>query len=98
SAIATGAYACVATHGGELVGFRDPAGIRPLEIGTFNGGVILASETCALDTVGAKHIRSVRPGEIVTIRDGKTIESYQFAEGRERLDSFELVYFARHDS
>jgi amidophosphoribosyltransferase len=98
SAIAIGAYACVATHGGDLVGFRDPRGIRPLEIGAFEGGMVLASETCALDTIGAEHLRSVQPGEIVTIRDGEMVESHQFAEGREQLDSFELVYFARHDS
>lgn len=98
SAIATGAYACVATHGGDLVGFRDPNGIRPLEIGQFEGGIIFASETCALDTVGAKHIRSVGPGEIVVVRNGKIVKSCQFAKANERFDAFELVYFARHDS
>lgn len=98
SQIATGAYACVATHKGDLVGFRDPCGIRPLEIGEFEGGIILASETCALDTVDAKHVRSVEPGEVVRIRDGEIVESYKFAKGSERLDAFELVYFARHDS
>lgn len=96
--IATGAYACVATHGGELVGFRDPHGIRPLEIGQFEGGFILASETCALDTVGAEHIRSVAPGEMVVIKDGEIVNSFQFANAEERFDAFELVYFARHDS
>lgn len=98
SAITTGAYAGVATHGGDLVGFRDPKGIRPLEIGRFDGGMILASETCALDTVGAEHIRTVEPGEMVTIRGGEIVDSYQFAEGRQQFDAFELVYFARHDS
>lgn len=98
SAITKGAYACVATHSGDLVGFRDPHGIRPLEIGRLEGGIILASETCALDTVGAEHIRSVKPGEVVRIRGGEIVESYQFAEGHEQLDAFELVYFARHDS
>lgn len=98
SAITSGAYACVATHGGDLVGFRDPHGIRPLEIGELDGGIILASETCALDTVGAVHVRSVNPGEIVTIRGGEIIDSYQFTKGSEQLDAFELVYFARHDS
>ena len=96
--IAVGAYACVATHEGILAGFRDPHGIRPLEIGRFNGGMMLASETCALDTVGAQHVRSVRPGELVVIRDGKLISSTQFAEPDPHLDVFELVYFARHDS
>lgn len=64
--LAVGAYACVATHDGNLIGFRDPHGIRPLEIGQLDSGMILASETCALDTVGAKHVRSVRPGELVS--------------------------------
>lgn len=98
SSIALGAYACAATHGGHLVGFRDPHGIRPLEIGQLENGIILASETCALDTVGAEHIRSVAPGEVVVVQNGEIIDSRQFAEGHEQLDAFELVYFARHDS
>ncbi len=98
SAITQGAYACVVTHGGNLVGFRDPHGIRPLEIGRMKHGIILASETCALDTVGAEHVRSVKPGEMVIIRDGELVEAYQYAEAEERFDAFELVYFARHDS
>jgi amidophosphoribosyltransferase len=98
AALAVGAYACVATHDGLLAGFRDPHGIRPLEIGRFQGGIMLASETCALDTVGAEHIRSVQPGELVLIRDGKIISSTQFATPNPHLDVFELVYFARHDS
>lgn len=98
SELAVGAYACVATHGGNLIGFRDPHGIRPLELGEFEGGLILASETCALDTVGAKHVRSIKPGELVIIRDGKIVVSTQFAKATEHLDVFELVYFARHDS
>lgn len=98
SKLAVGAYSCVATHGGYLFGFRDSHGIRPLEIGEFEGGMILASETCALDTVGAKHVRSVKPGELVIIRDGKLISSIQITKATEHFDVFELVYFARHDS
>lgn len=98
SELTIGAYACVATHGGLLAGFRDPHGIRPLEIGEFDGGLMLASETCALDTVGAEHVRSVKPGELVLIQDGKLVHSSQFAEPHEHMDAFELVYFARHDS
>ena len=96
--LAEGAFACVATHDGDLVGFRDPHGIRPLEIGKFDGGMILASETCALDTVGAEHVRSVKPGELVIIRGGKLVSSTQFAKATEHFDIFELVYFARLDS
>ena len=95
---AVGAYACVATHGGLLAGFRDPHGIRPLELGRLDGGLMLASETCALDTVGAEHIRSVEPGELVLINDGQLVASTQFAEPSLHSDVFELVYFARHDS
>lgn len=98
SELTVGAYACVATHGGLLAGFRDPHGIRPLEIGEFDGGLMLASETCALDTVGAEHVRSINPGELVLIQDGKLVHSSQFAEPYEHMDAFELVYFARHDS
>ena len=98
SELAVGAYACVATYDGALYGFRDPHGIRPLEIGKFDGGFMFASETCALDTVGAEHVRSVLPGELVTIRDGKLESAVQFAEPTEHFDAFELVYFARLDS
>lgn len=97
SELAIGAYACVATHGGILAGFRDPNGIRPLELGQFEGGLMLASETCAFDTVGAEHIRSVEPGELITIQNGQ-LQSSRFAEADLKLDAFELVYFARHDS
>lgn len=96
--LAVGAYACVATYDGMLAGFRDPHGIRPLEIGQFEGGMMFASETCALDTVGAEHVRSVQPGELVLIRDGKLVSAQQFADPSEHFDAFELVYFARHDS
>ena len=98
SELAIGAYACTATYDGLLAGFRDPHGIRPLELGEFDGGMMLASETCALDIVGAKHVRSVDPGELVLIHDGQLISSTQFAEPDLHSDVFELVYFARRDS
>jgi len=98
SELVQGAYACTATYDGALYGFRDPHGVRPLEIGRFDGGYILASETCALDTVGAEHVRSVKPGELVAIRDGVLESSVQFAKASEHFDAFELVYFARLDS
>lgn len=98
SRLAVGAYACVATYDGMLAGFRDPHGIRPLEIGKFENGMMLASETCALDTVGAEHVRSVLPGELVLISGGKLVYQAQFADPQEHQDAFELVYFARHDS
>ena len=98
SELAVGAYSCVVSYDDMLVAFRDPHGIRPLELGSFKGGLLVASETCALDTVGAEHVRSVEPGELVIIRDGEIVSSKQFAERQEHLDVFELVYFARHDS
>ncbi|MCA9333137.1 amidophosphoribosyltransferase [Candidatus Saccharibacteria bacterium] len=92
-----GAYSSVAMHDGMVVAFRDPKGIRPLELGTIDGGYVVASETCALDMLGATAIRSVKPGEMVTITS-QGIETKQFAEGSEKLDIFEFVYFARPDS
>jgi amidophosphoribosyltransferase len=93
----TGAYSCVAMRDDVLVAFRDPNGIRPLALGEANFGRMVASETCGLDIVDANYTREVNPGELVVItQDG--IESRQIVEGKSKLDMFELVYFARHDS
>lgn len=92
-----GSYSSVAMHDGMIVAFRDPKGIRPLELGRFDGGYAVASETCALRGIRATHERSIRPGEMVIIaKDG--LESRQLAEGKEKLDIFEFVYFAKPDS
>lgn len=92
-----GAFSCVAMHDGLLVAFRDPYGIRPLAMGETEDGVVVASETCGLDIIDATYLREVEPGEMVIIsKDG--IESRQMAEGQNKLDMFEFVYFARHDS
>ncbi len=96
--LAVGAYSCVASYGDELVAFRDPQGIRPLEIGRVEDGVVFASETCALETIGAEHVRSVLPGELVVARNGEIVSTTQLAAADPKLDIFELVYFARHDS
>lgn len=93
----TGAFSCVVLRGNTLVAFRDPWGIRPLSIGETEDGFIIASETCAIETVDAKVARDVQPGEIVIIEDGK-LESRQVAEPNLKLDIFEDVYFARPDS
>ncbi|MEO5948947.1 MAG: amidophosphoribosyltransferase, partial [Candidatus Saccharimonas sp.] len=98
SEMAVGAYSCTMSYDGTLAAFRDPLGIRPLELGSFDGGMIVTSETCALDTVGAQHVRSLDPGELLLIRDGNVIESTLLGDPRPNLDVFELVYFARHDS
>lgn len=92
-----GAFSCVALHDGVVVAFRDPKGIRPLALGSFEGGYAVASETAGLDIIDAAYEREIEPGEMVIITaDG--IESRQVIEGESKLDMFEFVYFARHDS
>lgn len=93
----TGVFSAVAMDTNTLVAFRDPCGIRPLSLATLEGGYVAASETCAFDTVGAKFLRDVEPGELITInKDGMT--SQQVAPANLKLDIFEMVYFARPDS
>lgn len=93
-----GAFALVALVNNRVIGARDPFGIRPLVLGRLDGGYILASETCALDIVGAKFEREIEPGEVVIIsEDG--LESRRFAPARAaRPCAFEYIYFARPDS
>ncbi|MCJ7744913.1 MAG: amidophosphoribosyltransferase, partial [Actinobacteria bacterium] len=93
-----GAYSLVVLTEEGLFGVRDPHGIRPLCIGRRDGGTFLASESAALDVVGAKFLREVEPGEIVHInKDG--ITSRRFAPPvRPALCIFEFIYFARPDS
>jgi amidophosphoribosyltransferase len=82
----------------KLVGVRDPLGIRPLVLGELNGKSVLASETCALDMIGAKFIRDVEHGEMVVI-DDKGLRSFRpFPAAQARPCIFEYVYFARPDS
>ena len=77
---------------------RDTFGIRPLVIGKLNDSYILASETCALDIVGAKFIRNVENGEIVVIEEKKLKSLRPFPKQKERPCVFEYIYFARPDS
>ena len=96
-----GAYSCVALSGGELAAFRDPHGFRPLCLGRLpEGDWVVASETCALDLVGAEHEREVRPGEVVVVGDDGVLRSVQAVEPEERgaLCIFEFFYLARPDS
>jgi amidophosphoribosyltransferase len=72
-------------------------GIRPLALGRVGDGYVVSSETCAIDAVGGTFVRDVRPGELLVI-DDQGLRSEQLAPGREQLDIFELVYFARPDS
>ena len=96
-----GAYALVVASPRKLIGARDPFGFKPLCIGKRDNAYILASETCALDTIGATFVRDVRPGEVVTITPEKGIESdfsMALPSEREARCIFEYIYFARPDS
>ncbi|SEL11202.1 amidophosphoribosyltransferase [Butyrivibrio sp. ob235] len=95
-----GAYSLVIMSPRKLIGARDPNGFRPLVIGKRDNSYILASETCALDTIGAEFIRNVEPGEIVTISPEKGIESnLQMTNSVKHGHCiFEYIYFARPDS
>ncbi len=95
----TGAFSLVIMDNEKLIGVRDNFGIRPLVLGEFedNKGFVLSSETCALDKVGAKYLRSVKAGEMVVI-DKNGLESKQLREGHEQLDIFEIFYFANPSS
>ena len=93
-----GAYALVVLTNKKLIGARDPLGIRPLVIGKLDGHYLLASETCALDIIGAKFVREVENGEIVVITENG-IESHKpFPPMEARPCIFEYIYFSRPDS
>src|SRR5580698_1525916 len=93
-----GAYSLVALTSKKLIGVRDPHGVRPLVLGMLEGAPILASETCALDIIGAEFVRDVKPGEMIVVtKDG--IEShFPFKPQPHRFCIFEYIYFARPDS
>ncbi len=93
-----GAYGFVSLTKSGLIGARDPVGIRPLVIGRLDGAYILASETCALDIVGAKFVREVDNGEIVVINDDGLQSHRPFPRRPARPCIFEFIYFARPDS
>ncbi len=92
-----GAYSLTILTNNSLFGVRDPFGVRPLCLGTVNGGWVIASESCALDHIGASFIREIEPGEIVSITENG-IDSYREEVGRKALCIFEYIYFARPDS
>lgn len=93
-----GSYSLVVMTEDKLVGVRDPYGVRPLCIGKMGGAYILASESCALDTVGAELIRDVEPGEIVIIDEKGITSIKKMAAQRQATCIFEFVYLARPDS
>jgi amidophosphoribosyltransferase len=92
-----GAYSLTLLTDNTLYGVRDPFGVRPLCLGKLNGGWVIASESCALDHIGANFIREIEPGEIVSIsEDG--VKSEQEEIERKAICIFEYIYFARPDS
>ena len=93
-----GGYSLVLMTNKKLVGVRDPFGIRPLVIGRLQDSYIFASETCALDIVGAKFVREVDNGEIVSIENNKLKSIKPFPTQKPRPCVFEYIYFARPDS
>ena len=93
-----GGFSLVVMTDKKLVGVRDPFGIRPLVIGKLKSSYIFASETCALDIVGATFVREVENGEIVIIENGELISVKPFPKQKPRPCVFEFIYFARPDS
>jgi amidophosphoribosyltransferase len=93
-----GGYALVALTNKKLIGARDPLGIRPLVLGSLDGQPVLASETCALDMIGAQFVRDIEHGEVVIISETGVESLRPFPALRSRPCLFEYVYFARPDS
>jgi amidophosphoribosyltransferase len=97
-----GAFAILIMNDHKLIAFRDPYGFRPLCLGKMDNGWVVASETCALDLVGAKYVRDVKPGEMIVIEDEKTEpKSIMYSTKTPKKTAhcvFEYVYFARPDS
>ena len=94
-----GAYSLTVMTKDQLLGMRDPLGVRPLCVGRLNGGYVVTSETCALDHIGAELVREVEPGEAVLIdSEGMRTVRRRQPEGRVASCMFEHIYFARPDS
>tara|TARA_B100001029_G_scaffold85751_1_gene70424 strand:- start:2537 stop:3988 length:1452 start_codon:yes stop_codon:yes gene_type:complete len=93
-----GAYSLVILTNKKLIGVRDPYGIRPLVLGDLNGAPVLASETCALDIIGAKFVRDIENGEIIVISEEGVESIKPFPKVSERPCIFERIYFSRPDS
>ena len=93
-----GGYALVMLTQNTLIGVRDPHGIRPLVIGKIKDSYVFASETCALDIIGAKYIRDVGNGEVVYVEDSRLKSIKPFPSRKVRPCVFEYIYFARPDS
>jgi amidophosphoribosyltransferase len=93
-----GAFSLVMLTGDALIAARDPHGFRPLSLGRLDGAWVVASETCALDLIGASFERDIDPGEVVVIRRGRLRSLRPFEREPEHFCIFEYIYFARPDS
>jgi len=93
-----GAYSLVACTSDSVFGVRDPRGIRPLVLGRLEGAYIFASESCALDIIGAEYIRDVEPGELVILDKDGLHSRHPLAKQKPKFCIFEYIYFARPDS
>ncbi len=93
-----GAYSLVAMTNSQMIGVRDPMGIRPLVLGSLDGATVIASESCALDIIGASFLRDVEPGEVIVIDNDGITSLKPFSWMPPRLCIFEYIYFARPDS
>ncbi|MGF1503139.1 MAG: amidophosphoribosyltransferase [Paracoccaceae bacterium] len=93
-----GAFSIIAMTRTKMIGVRDPLGVRPLVLGRLGEAWILASETCALDIVGAEFVRDVEPGEMVIVTAEGVASHRPFETARPRFCVFEYVYFSRPDS
>ena len=93
-----GAYSLVVLTNKKMIGARDPLGIRPLVLGDLDGSPVLASETCALDIIGAQFVRDVENGEIVVINEDGIESIKPFPQMKPRPCIFEYIYFSRPDS
>ena len=92
------AFSVVAMTRTKLIGIRDPRGVRPLVLGKLGEGWVLSSETCALDIVGAEHVREIEPGEMIVIGPEGLKSTFPFERTAPRPCIFEKVYFSRPDS
>ncbi|MFZ1721535.1 MAG: amidophosphoribosyltransferase, partial [Microgenomates group bacterium] len=92
-----GAFSLIILTKDKLVAIRDAHGLRPLCVGMMSGGHVFSSENCVFPIIGAEFLREVKPGEMIVISK-KGLKSIQLAAGKEMLDIFEFVYFARADT
>ncbi|MDE1146104.1 MAG: amidophosphoribosyltransferase [Azospirillaceae bacterium] len=93
-----GAYSLVAMAKDQIIGVRDPRGVRPLVLGMLGDAPVLASETCALDIIGAEFVRDIEPGEMVVLTSSGVQSLRPFQPEKSRFCIFEYIYFARPDS